>query len=373
MAKKDDLLMGNVIKGLGTGKASKHAQNTTQTIQSFGLAGNDFFDTAVLINYPIKKIPISQIKKRADGNEFIESNIDNLAASIESTGLIDPIQVLYTDEIDCKYRVIAGHRRLAAFNKLNSEGKLEYNEIAAIIYKLTDNKELDKTIDTDNQYIFITRETEVQMYEDSNLESRQLTYAETAKFILHIVDRFENKTYYQTIVEKRRANKKNDSSSVNQTEEIIRILSDYNYDGWKASNIRRLMDVKHLSNVSDEAKQVLDGVVNSTISINGAYSKLKEKTSFYKMLESTTEKIRSKLEIKYRELYRTGTTNFDELFLAYKNESKNIKKPGRKKDTGFGNAKKYITAMDKSAKYTKNEIDEIKKWIDDLTYIINNN
>lgn len=373
MPKKDDLLMGNVIKGLGAGKASKHAQNTTQTIQSFGLAGNDFFDTAVLINYPIKRIPISQIQKRANGNEFVESNIDNLAASIESTGLIDPIQVLYTDETECKYRVIAGHRRLAAFNKLNSEGKLEYGEIAAIIYKLTDDIKLDKTIDKDNQYILITTETEELMYEDSNLESRQLTYAETAKFILHIVDRFENKEYYQSIVEKRKESKKNGSSSVDQTDEIVRILSDYHYDGWKTSNIRRLMDLKHLSAVSDEAKDVLDKVVDATVTVNGATTKLKEKISFYKMLESNAEKIRSRIENKYRTLYASNTYQFDELFTMYIEENANVKKPGRKKNTGFAKAKKYINAMDKEAKYTNSEINEIKQWINDLTYIVSKN
>lgn len=373
MARKDDILMGNVVRGLGTGKSGKHEQNTKQTIQSFGIAGNDFFDTANLQNYPLKNIPINEIGSRVEGNEFVESNIDNLAASIKSAGLIDPIQVLITNDADYKYRVIAGHRRLAAFRKLFNEGDTEFSKITCILYQVTENETLNKTIDDNKKCIYITKETEEQMYVDSNLESRQLTYAETAKFILHIADRFENKEYYKQIIERRKANKKNDSSSVNDTEEVIRILSDYHYDGWKTSNIRRLMDIKHLSLASKEASEMISQITDATVTINKATQILKGKISFYKMLESTTDKIRSKLELKYRELYTSKDIPFDELYSEYEKESIQTSKPGRKKDKGFAKAKASLSALDKTAKYSQKELDEIRTWIQNLKDILNNN
>jgi hypothetical protein len=373
MSNKNDILMGNVARGLGTGKSGKHERNTKQTIQSFGLAGNDFFDTASLMNYPLKNIPINEIGSRAEGNEFVESNIDNLAASIKSAGLIDPIQVLITNDADYKYRVIAGHRRLAAFRKLFNDGEAEFSTITCIIYQVTENEQLDKTIDDNKSCIYITKETEEQMYVDSNLESRQLTYSETAKFILHIIDRFENEDYYKQIVERRKANKKNDSTSVNDTDEVIRILSDYHYDGWKTSNIRRLIDIKHLSQVSSEAADILSQITDATVTINKATQQLKGKVSFYKMLESTTEKIRSKMELKYRDIYSTQDVDFDELYSEYEVESIQQAKPGRKKDKGFSKVKSSIALLDKEAKYSKNELDEIRQWVNDLTQILNNN
>jgi len=85
-----------------------------------------------------KHILLDEIKEV----ENIRASYDNegikeLAASIEQEGLLQPIIVMpYGQEDDrTMYKVIAGHRRYAAFKYLRSQQKPTYNSIQAVVKK----------------------------------------------------------------------------------------------------------------------------------------------------------------------------------------------------------------------------------------------
>lgn len=68
---------------------------------------------------------------------YPEETIKELAESIERDGLLQPIVVIEDGEEDGRtiYKVIAGHRRLRAYQYLRAQDKPSYNQIKAIARK----------------------------------------------------------------------------------------------------------------------------------------------------------------------------------------------------------------------------------------------
>lgn len=79
-------------------------------------------------------IAIDKIQPNPFQPRFVEENIDELAASIEKDGLLQPIAV--RKNLDNTYTLIAGHRRFAAIKKLGQQ------EIKANIISDVDDKRL---------------------------------------------------------------------------------------------------------------------------------------------------------------------------------------------------------------------------------------
>ena len=76
-------------------------------------------------NYEIKELHLSTIKEEEQiRQDYNEEGIEELAESIKSQGLIQPIEVMKEGD---KYRIISGHRRYRAFKILN------YEKIPAIV------------------------------------------------------------------------------------------------------------------------------------------------------------------------------------------------------------------------------------------------
>lgn len=96
----------------------------------------------------IRLIPLDAIKAN-DKNFYEISGIRNLAESISIVGLLDPIRVVVTEDRD--YRLVSGHRRLAAYQLLRDESHgREFDKIPAIIMSKLDTLEEEFALLTAN-------------------------------------------------------------------------------------------------------------------------------------------------------------------------------------------------------------------------------
>ncbi len=96
--------------------------------------------------YEIYEVNINDIKEKANNN-FIKSNIEKLAESIEEIGLSQPIIIKSLgrdEEMIEKFEVVAGHRRLEAYKYLNNKHKDEYLKIKAYILTKGEETKEDK-------------------------------------------------------------------------------------------------------------------------------------------------------------------------------------------------------------------------------------
>ena len=112
--------------------------------------------------WEVYEVNINDIKEKANNN-FIKSNIEQLAQSIKEIGLSQPIIIksIGRDEEKIEqFEVIAGHRRLAAYKYLNDKYGDEYLKIKA--YILTKEEEFK----------------EKQIYLETNSHSRNITLVE---------------------------------------------------------------------------------------------------------------------------------------------------------------------------------------------------
>ena len=106
----------------------------------------------------IRLIPLDAIKAN-DKNFYEISGIRNLAESISIVGLLDPVRVVVTENRN--YRLVSGHRRLAAYQLLRDEAhSMEFDKIPAIIMSKLDT--------LDEEFALLT----------ANATARELSYAD---------------------------------------------------------------------------------------------------------------------------------------------------------------------------------------------------
>nr|DAG36944.1 MAG TPA: chromosome partitioning protein [Caudoviricetes sp.] len=96
----------------------------------------------------IRLIPLDAIQAN-DKNFYEISGIRNLAESISIVGLLDPVRVVVTE--DRGYRLVSGHRRLAAYQLLRDEAHgMEFDKIPSIIMSKLDTLDEDFALLTAN-------------------------------------------------------------------------------------------------------------------------------------------------------------------------------------------------------------------------------
>ena len=106
----------------------------------------------------IRLIPLDAIKAN-DKNFYEISGIRNLAESISIVGLLDPVRVVAAE--NHSYRLVSGHRRLAAYQLLRDESQgTEFDKIPAIIMSKLDT--------LDEEFALLT----------ANATARELSYAD---------------------------------------------------------------------------------------------------------------------------------------------------------------------------------------------------
>lgn len=106
----------------------------------------------------IRLIPLDAIEAN-DKNFYEVAGIRNLAESISIVGLLDPVRVVVTENRG--YRLVSGHRRLAAYQLLRDEAHgMEFNKIPSIIMSKLDT--------LDEEFALLT----------ANATARELSYAD---------------------------------------------------------------------------------------------------------------------------------------------------------------------------------------------------
>lgn len=68
-----------------------------------------------------------------DGNFYSLDGIEELAANIETVGLLDPIVVRPVDGTAGRYRIVSGHRRRAALNMIVACGNKDFEQVPVIV------------------------------------------------------------------------------------------------------------------------------------------------------------------------------------------------------------------------------------------------
>ncbi|MDO4802030.1 MAG: hypothetical protein Q4A15_07675, partial [Prevotellaceae bacterium] len=290
------------------------------------------------------EVPVEDITPRSI-NKYTQGRIDRLAKSIRNTGnrLIHPIVLVRGEDLNpesdvykkfvekgiepkaLKYIIVSGERRYRAWLKLREE--------EAALQKGSINK-----FDTITANILSQREVskEHYFYEDSNLESRQLTSLEAVLHIKSIIDDV------QTIEEQRNAliemGKDPEKKKFNQSEYCKYYLeNELGIENVSLGTIKN--DLAILNNCDDKViEAVLDG----------------------RMYPSDARKIYPLDKTTQRELLAiyldSGIEKFDARVDVIKGNKKE-KKVGRKEAAGY--IKAYIANSRKSLKMMEDALSEL--------------
>lgn len=382
-AKIDSRIVANMGKQLKDRKEG-HAKSMQNVLSSYGSI-DAISDSLMNLKtpsesqaFPIRLINLKLIKERKEGNFFEQSNIGSLKESIRACGLIDPIQLLKLEE---GYQIIAGHRRFTAYSQLYEKDNDLYKTIPAIVYQLTDKKELNLEISENKDFVWITKDTEERIYEDSNLESRQLTYSEVARYVLHIMERLDDEEYRKKVLAD--SVRKNNSSNFDRTEQICKILESYNYSGWSVTSLKRFVRIYDVSKYSAFVKSELNRIVNSTeenkVAIATIFKRCSNEIDLFLILNAPldSKKKFSVTQNEWRKDWKTLSESekkqyFESIIDEYKNgiNKSSVKEENSKKS--FNKIKKDMNAFLSKKTYEKEELVEIKQWIQKLQEIIKN-
>lgn len=100
--------------------------------------------------HTVNYINIDNIHEHTDNRKYSPERIELLAREIELDGLQSPIIIAETGT--GKYVAVSGHRRLAAFRLLASEGKTQFQTIPAIVRTSLDEKAIRRQLISGNLY-----------------------------------------------------------------------------------------------------------------------------------------------------------------------------------------------------------------------------
>lgn len=330
--------------------------------------------------YPVTLIGNRLIKSREEGNAFSQSNISGLKESIRECGLIDPIQVLETENGD--YRIIAGHRRFTAFSQLYEETQNDdYKAIPAVVYQLTDDETMNLTMDSSCEKVFITKETEEKIYADSNLQSRQLSYGEVAQFVKKMIEKLEDDDYRKRVSQDAH---KIEFSKLDRGKQISLLLADYKFEGWSVMTVKRFIDIVDLSKYSERAKEAVNAISKpfeegdeKPMSVKTASKALEDEIKFYKILEANVSarsakkfsSVEKNLRKKWNSAEERNEELFEQLFQVYKELNFSESEEPKKENTSFTKLKKSMNSFLSKKTFTNEEMKEMKNWFEKMKKI----
>jgi len=291
-----------------------------------------------------EEIDVNRIKPRSI-NQYKQNRIDRLAKSIRNTNnrLIHPIVVAKASDLPADgdvmkrfaekgveikptdYIIVAGERRYRAWLKLREEeNQRNGSQIGAT-----------NRFDTITANVLTKRESKAEeaFFEDSNLESRQLTPVEA---ILHIKDALDEvktpEEKRQALIDMAEGNAEKLQQIPEDPEAAAAKFVQYEYckyylsaelgiEGWGDSTIRTFLSV--INNCTEE---VVDAIIDGTISA-GAVRKY---PSLNKDVQNTLINLKkSGDEEEYKLKYNEAVKSVSEQKAAAKKEKK-VVKPGQK-------------------------------------------
>lgn len=358
----------DIMEQLGGRNSSKLVETVFSSKNSDGTA-----------RVPFKEISVDRITFRSV-NQYSQGRIDRLAKSIRNTNnrLIHPIVVALASDLPqdgevikkfrekgvdvstLEYVIVAGERRFRAWLKLREEEeKLHGGEIG-----------FTNQFDTITCNILSRREAqnEAAYFEDSNLESRQLTPAEA---ILHIKQALEE---VQTDVQKRDAliemnegkaegipeDPSAAAKKFNQANYCLYYLAtELGIDGWSVSTVKQWLSV-----INQCIPEVVDAAIAGEIKASKARD-FTDKTEAEQMellellrrKDNNTYKTRlAEIEASKKKTHKTIRYTHKDAQSALKDMKRNIEK----------SQKKLSTIVAKLGADDKKEVSKIIKSIDDF-------
>ena len=291
---------------------------TSSLLGGFSLS-EDFASPSKL---QVQSVPFEKIRER-EVNEFsLEADIITLAESIRLCGLINPLSVVHHTDEDI-YVISSGHRRYKAIEKLRElyPDDRMYDNVDCAVYEVTEDPfQLKQGLP------YISKDQEEQIYRDSNLETRQLSYEDVARQIRYIVTRFEDPDYFQKCRDNlEEKGIKTYTAHTDRVKVITSVLGTQNYAGWGRESIR-----KYLIIIDADRNDLLDQI----------------------------EKGESKLDRAYKTV------------VADEKKSRNRK---TNKITALRAAVNDFAKEAEKREYSASDIEEIRHYIEVLTDIVNNN
>lgn len=256
-------------------------------------SGADLPDTRVY-DVPQRLVPIENLCERSVNDFDMTTSLQPLVDSILDHGLIHPI-VIIEDGHD-HYYINSGNRRYRAWKQiyegyaaLNDPRAKEYRDIPALIYKIGTPEEAEKHPD------IITVAQEEQMYQDSNLQVRQMHEKDVVRHIRYIMDRYPTDSDYYKKAEKaiidakKQKNKEKGTKSYNSKPSASDVYAymlqtEFGFVSWNKTKSFRFNKLYEAMTTNTEEtirrgatnlyNQLVDD--NNSLTVSGAYKQLRE-------------------------------------------------------------------------------------------------
>ena len=234
---------------------------TNALLGGLGNGISDMFSQDSMLR--VQAVPFEKIREREINDFSDDADINSLAESIRLYGLINPLSVVHHPEEDI-YVISAGHRRYKAVSILRNQYPHDerYKTIDCAVYVVTDD---DFKLKQGLPYI--TKEQEEGIYRDSNLESRQLSYEDVAKQIRHIVHRFDDPSYLKFVRDNlEKQGIRTYTTHTDKVKLIVNVLSTQKYSGWSRETIRQYLQI-----MDAERDDILDQIENNGLRVSAGY------------------------------------------------------------------------------------------------------
>lgn len=332
--------MAYQFKAIDRDKEKLNAQSKKMTI-----ANNAFGSVEVApafeneVNYvEVEKVPsvdLTSIKERAV-NEFNQTSITTLKASILSIGLVSPIAIKKNLK---DYTIISGHRRFRAYQEILNDLRIEkavadkegrdtkeieekiahFSKIPAITYEVV--SEDSDLLGTDPKYI--TKPQEEEMYKATNLESRQITKNELVKHIGYFYTLInDNPEYRKKMLEDRNKNAIRKATKLNLPETISDIISKdlgFNVSKIFVYNIVSIMDDDQKAH--REIRELSLNKIYNGESVKDVYDTYKKYTEICDDTEGDNQDLKAR-DLKLIEKGENATLIYNEYFNIKENKEK---------------------------------------------------
>ena len=234
---------------------------TNALLGGLGNGISDMFSQDSMLR--VQAVPFEKIREREINDFSDDADINSLAESIRLYGLINPLSVVHHPEEDI-YVISAGHRRYKAVSILRNQYPHDerYKTIDCAVYVVTDD---DFKLKQGLPYI--TKEQEEGIYRDSNLESRQLSYEDVAKQIRHIVHRFDDPSYLKFVRDNlEKQGIRTYTTHTDKVKLIVNVLSTQKYSGWSRETIRQYLQI-----MDGGRDDILDQIENDGLRVSAGY------------------------------------------------------------------------------------------------------
>lgn len=114
--------------------------------------GTDSSDTTYTAVSKPKLILIDDLLDHIDNRQYQEERIEALVYNIQQDGLLQPIVITPSSEVNGKYTILAGHHRVQAYKRLRLDDELDQYEaiLSVVLPPMNDTEKLKHVLTTNS-------------------------------------------------------------------------------------------------------------------------------------------------------------------------------------------------------------------------------